>query len=84
MFSPERSCVACRNKKPQSELLRVVLKKNENKAQIAEEYMEGRGAYICRNIECITLAEKKRAFNRSFRRPIDAEVYEKLKEAIDG
>ena len=46
--------------------------------------MEGRGAYICRNIECIMLAEKKRAFNRSFRKPIDAEVYEKLKEAIDG
>ena len=83
MFSPERTCVACRTKKAQSELLKVVLKKGENEARVADGHDEGRGAYICRNLECIILAEKKKAFNRSFRKPVDVSIYEKLKEVID-
>lgn len=83
MFSPERTCVACRTKKSQSELLKVVLKKGENEARVADGYSEGRGAYVCRNLECIVLAEKKKAFNRSFKKPIDALIYEKLKEVLD-
>lgn len=84
MFSPERSCIACREKKPQNELIKVALKKGEKEAIIANGYCEGRGAYVCRSMECINLAEKKRAFNRSFRKPVDEGIYAKLKEALDG
>lgn len=84
MFSPERTCVACREKKSQNEFFKVVLKKDDDEARLSEGYCEGRGAYICKNIECINLAEKKRAFNRSFKKPVGTEIYERLKEALDG
>lgn len=45
-----------------------------------ENRLGGRGAYVCKNEDCIKLAIKKRLFNCSFKSNIPIEVYENLEE----
>lgn len=45
-----------------------------------ENRLGGRGAYVCKNEDCIKLVIKKRLFNRSFKSNIPIEVYENLEE----
>lgn len=40
----------------------------------------GRGAYICKNKECMSNAIKKHLLNRAFRMNLDKEIYQKLEE----
>ena len=75
----ERRCVACRECKQQSEMLRI--------ARIGNEYLideknklGGRGASVCRDKACIDLTIKKRLLNKSFKTNLDAYIYEKLGE----
>ena len=42
----------------------------------------GRGAYVCKNAECLKKARKKRAFERAFSVQIEDEVYDKMEEEI--
>ena len=43
----------------------------------------GRGAYICDNIECLEKAIKNKRIEKSFKMSIDEEVYKKLRELIN-
>lgn len=60
---PERVCVGCYGKFPQSELIRVV---KTSKGEIEVEKpgsggkVKGRGAYICANEACIKKATKSK------------------------
>ncbi len=59
---PLRKCIACGEGKPKKELIRVV-KSNENEVNIdITGKMNGRGAYICSNLECLELAQKGKNF----------------------
>ena len=40
----------------------------------------GRGAYICKNIECIESAEKKNALSRAFKMNVDGGIYEQIRK----
>ena len=75
MHIPERMCVACRQMKPKGELIRIVKSGDMAELDISGKH-EGRGAYICRNAECITAAKKRRALSRHFKRAIDDEIYD--------
>ena len=45
----------------------------------------GRGAYICKNLDCLQKAKKPKGLERSLHVQIPAEVYENLiKEFTDG
>ena len=56
----ERTCIGCNKKTNKKELVRIVKNKN-GKIDIDNTYkMQGRGAYICKNIECLEIAIKKR------------------------
>ena len=57
---PMRMCVGCREMKPKMELLRVV-KPQEGDAHIDRTgKAQGRGAYVCQNVECLKKAQKTR------------------------
>lgn len=48
---------------------------------------DGRGAYICKNPDCLATAVKKRGLERSLKTPISTDLYENLREEmkhIDG
>lgn len=80
---PMRMCVACRQMHPQNELIRIVRDIESGAAVIdKDKKLFGRGAYICRNIECIRKAEKKRGIERHFKCAVPKELYKAAEELI--
>ena len=55
----ERRCVACRKNKQQNEMLRIAKRENEFLIDIQHK-IGGRGAYICKDAQCLQLTIKKR------------------------
>ena len=79
-----RRCIACRESKPQDELMRFTHDGNRVIAD-TEGKNDGRGFYLCRSQECIDTAIKRKAFNRVCRTNADAESIERaIKEALDN
>ncbi len=79
-----RKCIACGVQKPKKELIRVVKNKENEVSVDFTGKANGRGAYICNDKSCFDLAIKKNAFNRALETKIEDEVFEKLKERLDG
>ena len=79
---PLRKCLGCNEQKTKKELIRVVKNKENEVFLDFTGKANGRGAYICPKIECLTLAQKKKSLQRTFEMPIDDEIYEKLKEEV--
>ena len=75
----ERRCVACRNNKNKNDMLRIVRLNNEMFIDITQKG-NGRGAYVCKDKECINLTIKKRLLNRSFKSNLQSSIYEQLGE----
>lgn len=81
---PQRTCIGCNLKKDKKELLRIV-KNKQNKISIDKTgKQDGRGAYICNNVDCLEKAKKTKRLERSFEMKIDEEIYENLKNIING
>ncbi|MGI5888253.1 MAG: RNase P modulator RnpM [Oscillospiraceae bacterium] len=79
---PMRLCTGCRESKPKKELLRIV-KSPDGEVSVDETGRKpGRGAYICRNAECLDKARKNRSLERTFEMKISEEVYEELEKEI--
>lgn len=75
---PERTCIVCRQKNTKDEFIKVVKNKlGEYKIQ-KENYLDGRGAYVCKNKQCIEKCIKTRALNRVFKTNVPNEIYEEL------
>lgn len=75
----ERMCMACRNKKPKRDMIRIV--RNDNLFNI--DYsgrMNGRGAYICKSRECIDKCIKQKSLHKTFKTNVSNEVYNAIKE----
>ncbi|MFF0436827.1 YlxR family protein [Streptomyces sp. NPDC004327] len=65
---PERTCVGCRERAAKSDLLRVVVNKDECVPD-HRGTLPGRGAYLHPALHCLDLAVRRRAFPRAFRVP---------------
>lgn len=79
---PLRMCTGCREKKPKSELIRIVRKPDSEIVIDTTGKVSGRGAYICKSEECLKKAQKANALSRAFETSVDNEVYEALREAL--
>lgn len=82
---PQRTCIACNEKKDKKELIRVVAnKQNEIKIDKTGK-QDGRGTYICNNIGCLERAVKAKKFQRALKvEKIPEDVYDNLREIING
>ena len=81
---PQRTCIGCNSKKDKKDLIRVV-KNKENQIMIDKTgKQEGRGTYICNNIECLEKAIKSKRMERVFEMKISEDIYENLKNLING
>ncbi len=80
---PERMCIACRRMLPKPELIRLA---KEDGAVLVDKLNKkpGRGAYICKNEECINLARKKKAISAKFRMQVADGIYDELSGALNG
>ncbi len=65
--TPERTCVGCRRRRSQDELVRLSLVRGD--VIPARPGDSGRSAYVCPEESCLETAEKRRAFARAFRGP---------------
>lgn len=63
-----RTCVGCRGRAPVTELLRVVAVRGELVPDPARR-LPGRGASLHRDLACLGLAERRKAFARALRVP---------------
>ena len=82
---PMRMCTGCGEMKPKRELVRVV-KNSEGEISLdLTGKAQGRGAYVCRSIDCLKKARKSRRIVRSFKCRIPDELYDKMEtEMIAG
>lgn len=70
--------------KSKKELIRIVRDKEGTISVDFTGKMAGRGAYICKSMECFEKAKKGRRLEKAFETRIDEEVYETLKKQLEG
>lgn len=81
---PKRTCIGCNEIKNKKDLIRVVKNKNGEIFVDKTGKANGRGAYICNNIECIEKAIKTKRLERTFEVAIESQVYENLRGEMLG
>lgn len=80
---PMRQCVGCGEMKSKKEMLRILKTPEDEILLDVTGKQNGRGAYICRNKDCFELAKKSRGLERSFKRAVGTEIYDKLLEEFE-
>ena len=76
---PIRTCIGCNESKPKKELIRVV---KSPEGEISIDFTgkkNGRGAYLCFNVNCLEKAIKTKKLSRTFETQIEDEIYDKLR-----
>lgn len=81
---PLRMCTGCMEMKPKKELIRIVKTPEGEVCVDLTGKKAGRGAYICKNVECFEKAFKVKRLSRNLEIPISEEIYEKLKEEVSN
>lgn len=78
---PMRTCVACKCSKPKKELVRIV--KNPNGIMLDRTgKVNGRGAYICDDVNCLKKLIKAKILNRVFECEVEEETYKAIEVAF--
>lgn len=81
---PMRLCTGCRVMKPKKELIRVVRSPEGTISLDFKGKSPGRGAYICRDSECLKKARKSKALERALETVIPEELYAGLIESMEA
>ena len=81
---PQRQCVGCREMKEKKTLLRVVRSPEGAASLDFGGKKPGRGAYVCRDVECLRKARKSRALERALEIAIPPEVYDAMEAELGG
>lgn len=77
---PMRTCVITGEKLPKKELIRVVRTTDGNVVIDVSGKINGRGAYLKRDIATFEKAQKSRILNKKLEVEIPDEIYEDLKK----
>ncbi len=81
---PMRQCVGCGEMKSKKEMMRVLKTPEDEILLDVTGKKNGRGAYLCKNRECMVKARKNKGLERSFKMSIPNEVYDKLEKEFDA
>ena len=81
---PMRSCVVTREKLPKSELLRIVRTTDGDIIADISGKINGRGAYIKKDIVVLEKAKKSKILERQLETTISDSVYEEIKKIIEN
>ena len=77
---PQRKCIVCQDRDSKKELMRIVKNKEGEIFLDPSGRANGRGAYICKDSECLKKAIKTKAFKVE----VSDEVYEKLLAELES
>ncbi|WP_250454757.1 RNase P modulator RnpM [Clostridium tertium] len=81
---PLRMCTGCMKMKPKKELIRVVKSPEGEVSVDLTGKKSGRGAYICKDKECLEKAFKAKRLSRNLDIAIDEVIYNRLREEIEN
>ena len=80
---PLRTCVITKERLPKKELLRVV-RTPEGQVVVDEGgKMNGRGAYIKKDVQVLEQARKKKVLERHLECTINDDLYEEIKQLLE-
>ena len=79
---PVRQCVGCREHRPKRELVRVVRSPEGAVSLDFSGKANGRGAYLCRNPECLRKAVRARALERACSAQVPEAVMARLEKEL--
>ena len=75
---PMRMCLGCQEMKPKRELIRVVKNNSDEITLDLIGKKPGRGAYICKSVECFEKATKAKRFEKAFEIKIEDSIFNML------
>ena len=82
--SPMRKCVGCNNHFEKKSLIRILRSpEGEIKLDFTGK-MNGRGAYICKNTQCLKKAIKQKRLDSVLETSVPEEIYSKLSEELSN
>ena len=81
---PQRKCMGCRERKNKKDMIRVVRQTDGNVSLDFSGKLNGRGAYICPDMEFLKRARKARILERSLEVEIPEAVYDRLEKEMEA
>lgn len=81
---PMRSCIVTREKLPKQELLRIVRTTDNNVLVDISGKINGRGAYIKKDIDVLEKAKKSKVLERQLEVTISDSVYDEIRKIIEN
>ena len=79
---PLRKCIGCGEMKDKRELVRIVRNKEGEISVDLIGKKPGRGAYICKSIDCLDKAQKAKRLERAFSTRIEPEIYDTMRREL--
>lgn len=80
--TPQRKCIGCNEMKDKKQLIRIV-RNNEGCMNVDPVgKMPGRGAYICKCVQCFDAAVKAKRLEKAFKTKIPDEIYTALRSQL--
>ena len=79
---PQRKCIGCGVSKNKSDLIRVVRSPDNEISVDLKGKKSGRGAYICKDEDCLKKAVKAKRFDRNLEVKITDDILESLLKQI--
>ncbi len=81
---PMRQCGGCGEMKPKCELVRVVRSPEGDISLDLTGRKNGRGSYICKNVDCFNMALKRKSFYRAFGENLSDETVENILKELES
>lgn len=79
---PLRKCIGCNEMKDKRTLVRIVRNKEGEISVDLTGKKPGRGAYICKSIECLDKAQKAKRLERAFSSQIEPGIYDTMRREL--
>ena len=80
---PMRMCVGCRQMKEKKDMIRVLRTQEGEFCIDITGKKNGRGAYVCKNPQCLQMAVKNHGLERSFKMSIPKETAVLLEQEME-
>ena len=80
---PQRQCMGCRERKAKRDMIRVVRGTDGEVSLDFGGKKNGRGAYICPDMECLQKAIRSKALDRSLEVTIPEQVIDRLRKEME-
>ena len=80
---PMRMCVGCRQMKEKKDMIRVLRTQEGEFCIDMTGKKNGRGAYVCKNPQCLQMAVKNHGLERSFKMSIPKETAVLLEKEME-